>query len=165
MRSLCRSCGVPLEGGSGCAVCGAVPVVRAAPVVAEDVIRRVLGDGEWRSSASVVEAAGHVGISRRSLQRRAKELGVEVRRTSAVPPRSEWRLVVAEEVIPAVITSGELEPVAETGSIEPVALVHDDGFTITDEFGQRYSHGPGRQGLTPPPSWPGGSFSFETERF
>ena len=112
---------------------------------AAQVLRHVLVGGEWVDSARVVEVGAAEGVSRRALQREGRKLGVEIRRTRSVPPRSQWRLILERPV----------EDVCVLDVVEDVP-----------EGVVGWTSGPGRQSDRPPPAWPGAApETFERMQF
>jgi hypothetical protein len=62
---------------------------------ATEVISDELGDGEWHPSKEIKAAAKAQGISERTAQRAARDLGVEIERQGAYQARTMWRLPLA----------------------------------------------------------------------
>jgi hypothetical protein len=74
-------------------------------VRAEDVLAVILADGEWHDGAVVKRLTEGVGINERTLQRAAKEIGVEYERRG-FPAASWWRLpVTPSSVAPGIPTN------------------------------------------------------------
>jgi hypothetical protein len=71
-------------------------------VRAEDVLAVILAGGDWHDGAAVKQLTESVGINDRTLQRAAKELGVEYERRG-FPASTWWRLAVAPSpVVPSL---------------------------------------------------------------
>jgi hypothetical protein len=67
---------------------------------ATTLLASMLGDGDWHDSDGLKTLAGASGISERTLQRAANELGVETQRRGDFQPTTEWRLPVAPRSTP-----------------------------------------------------------------
>lgn len=59
---------------------------------AVELLADLLGDGEWKRAKTVKEAAAQQELSTRTLQRAAREVGIEDRRSSDYPSVTWWRL-------------------------------------------------------------------------
>jgi hypothetical protein len=95
-------------------------------VRAEDVLSVILADGEWHDGAAVKQLTDGVGINDRTLQRAAKELGVEYERRG-FPASSWWHLPVAPGM-PARVgaTAGSVQPSGLRAAEAPVAPNSDE---------------------------------------
>jgi len=61
--------------------------------LALEILRQSLEDGGWRSRGFLMQKIRRVvDVSESTVKRLSKELGVEKRRTSDVPPQTEWRM-------------------------------------------------------------------------
>jgi AAA domain len=85
-------------------------------VRAEDVLSVILADAEWHDGAAVKQLTESVGITDRTLQRAAKELGVEYERRG-FPASTWWRLPVATRIPPRV---GATADSAHSSHLQPI---------------------------------------------
>ncbi len=61
--------------------------------LALEILRQSLEDGAWRSRAFLMQKIlSVVDVSESTVKRLSKQLGVEKRRTSDVPPQTQWRI-------------------------------------------------------------------------
>lgn len=73
---------------------------------AVELLADLLGDGEWKRAKTLKEAATNQGLSTRTLQRAAREAGVEDRRTT-YPGVTWWRLPASRAMDSGASVDGE----------------------------------------------------------
>jgi hypothetical protein len=60
---------------------------------AEAWLAGTLSDGDWHDVAALKDAGQTIGYSESTLDRAAREIGVEKKKTDTYPSRSQWRLI------------------------------------------------------------------------
>ncbi len=101
-------------------------------VRAEDVLAVILADGDWHDGAAVKQLTESVNINDRTLQRAAKDLGVEYERRG-FPASTWWRLPVA----PSAVAPGMSPKVGATGDLAQTSGLHDAPAPVAPRLGEK----------------------------